>query len=172
LHAQDLRRSAVVEAVRVDEQHRRPLLRRQRSERLRQRAPADDGLGEVTRVRRFATRVERRDRMCLQAPQLVEASVVDDAVEPRGGRGATAEARQRPERLHISLLERVVHAIAVAQQPKRKPAQRMVVHVDQRGERRRVASLGARVRRLVCAGGRQRGHIVLDGRRRSIVPFL
>src|SRR5262249_10293447 len=66
------------------------------------------------------------------APELVDGAVVDDAVQPRGFvRGRLEPARQAPVRLEIRLLEHVVDAGPVGDDPGREPAQPPVVALEQ-----------------------------------------
>ena len=71
--------------------------------------------------------------------ELLQAGPVDDPVEPGRERGVAAEARQRAEGAHVTLLQRVVHALAVAEQTKRQRAQAAVVRPHEGRERAVVA---------------------------------
>ena len=77
--------------------------------------------------------------MATTAPQLVDAGVVDDAVQPAAHIGVAAEPRQRPVGADVGLLEGVLHPDAVAtEQLVRQPAEPVVVAAHEVGERRTV----------------------------------
>ena len=84
--------------------------------------------------------VERHHR--LPRAQVVDAGVVDDAVEPRAEGRLALEPGQGAERLDVGLLEDVVHAVPVAEEAEGQPPQPVVVVVDDLGEGPVVAPPG------------------------------
>src|SRR5436309_1979287 len=87
--------------------------------------------------------------MLLAPAQVVDAGVVDDAVEPGLERGIATETRQRAERTRIRLLEDIVHAVAVAKETECKATVAHVVSFDELDERFSVHSAGSTLRELV-----------------------
>src|ERR687892_742344 len=133
--AQHLAGAPVVEALDVDEKDGRPVLGWKLREGLGESRAIGDRLCEIgSGVRWLGRLVKRNGDEAPEALELVEAGVVDDPVEPGAERRLAPEARQRPERLHVRLLERVVHQIAVAEQAIGESPQAVVVVAEQRKE--------------------------------------
>jgi hypothetical protein len=68
------------------------------------------------------------------SPQLVEAGVVNDPVEPGARRAVAPEAGDAAKRLRVRLLEHVVHRVAITEQSKREHSQVAIVRFDHRRE--------------------------------------
>jgi hypothetical protein len=149
--AEDLGGGAVVEALCIHEQDGGAIIRRERGGRPSEPGPQLDGLRDRRGVRRLGVRLD--EGKPTYAPELLVADVVDDPVEPGRERRLATKTGKRAERPHVGLLERVVHAVAVAEEPVRERPQPFVDTPDERGERVVVDRAGECELDLLAAGG-------------------
>src|SRR5262245_8052724 len=126
----------IAQPLRVDEQDDRSQLRRQR----RQRPLEIELLLDAVRRNARGLVVESDLAAGPAAPELVQARVVDDPVEPGPERGAAPEAWQRAVGAQVGFLQDVVHRRAVAEEPVGEAPVALVVGAEQQGEGGRVAA--------------------------------
>jgi len=130
-HAEDLGHGVVVEALAVDQDHGDPLGGGEVREGLADDLRGGHRLGGAGRRRGVVDGLVGRQRVALPATDLVDAGVVGDPVEPATELAARPEPAEALEGLEVGLLEGVVHAVPVRDEPEGEAPHPVVVAQEQ-----------------------------------------